>query len=191
LRISYPPQRFKATTRGILFINEVLSNAKSVWNCAKTATDPDNNWVEFYNSQDQPIDMYANRALLIDKTNGSVYYPGQATIIPAKGFLVAFLPTNFFPSTNISIEMQLFLNDVLIDDAALPPLHPDNSYARIPDGSNNWQTTVTPTIDASNVLPATMTPTARPTKAGTTIDTPSAKARGILPSSIRLAHHHC
>src|SRR5260370_27005593 len=46
----------------------------------------------------------------------------------------------------------------------IPPLPPDQSYARMTDGSATWQITGNPTIDASNTIPTpTPTPTLTPT----------------------------
>jgi hypothetical protein len=82
-------------------------------------------------------------------------------------------------------NVLLSIDGITIDQAAIPPLQPDQSYARVPDGTTTWLYAGTPTIDASNnstgqpVLPtssvqtpkATTTPMSS-TTAGTGVPAP-------------------
>jgi hypothetical protein len=54
-------------------------------------------------------------------------------------------------------------SDKVIDQVNIPGLATDDSFARIPDGSSNWQITTTPTIDAGNIETSSTTPTPIPT----------------------------
>lgn len=152
-------------TPHIVFINEVLPSPASVWNCSEQGTKAtsDDIWVELYNPQNQPFDLYAVHSYLDTGSGTTASYFPVGTAIAAHGFLVIF-PMKFagatFMLTNSS-TLRLLLNGTLVDQVTLIPLVPDTSYARMPDGGNTWQVTDTPTIDASNVPP---TPTPKPTR---------------------------
>ncbi len=76
-------------------------------------------------------------------------------------------------STIEIFSLRLLFRDVVIDQVEFSPLPPpDQSYARIADGSPNWQITSTPTIDASNT---SVSVTATPTH---TLKHPSTKGSG-------------
>ena len=60
-----------------------------------------------------------------------------------------------FPAVNsntliIGANLRLLIAGVTIDQVTVPALPVDQSYSRIPDGSNTWLITNTPTIDAGN-----------------------------------------
>jgi hypothetical protein len=55
-----------------------------------------------------------------------------------------------FSGTLINANVRLLIGGVTIDQVNIPSLPVDHSYARIPNGSNVWQITNTPTIDSSN-----------------------------------------
>ncbi|HTI14721.1 MAG TPA: hypothetical protein VL461_09155 [Dictyobacter sp.] len=147
--------------QGLIFINEVLSNPHSIWNCTDhTGNFSLNTWIELYNPQNQNIDLYAEHALL-DEGSGStnLYYLPLGSIIPAHGYLILFpCPQTCFPQANSTI-LRLNVNGVIVDQTTIPYLASDTSYARIPDGSSSWKVTTTPTIQSSNKLPAIATPT--------------------------------
>src|SRR5438105_4194282 len=42
---------------GTLFINEVLTNPNTPWNCANQSYSLKDVWIELYNAQNQPIDL--------------------------------------------------------------------------------------------------------------------------------------
>lgn len=148
------------TGPGTLFINEILSNPHSQWNCTNQSS---STWIELYNSSNQPIDLYASHTLINGVPSNSNYIVPFGTVILAHSFLVIFVDSNIFPASPPNTELQLFVGGNLIDTVTFPVLPQDQSYARIPDGSNNWQIAPTPTIDASNVPPvATATPTTGP-----------------------------
>jgi hypothetical protein len=56
------------------------------------------------------------------------------------------------------VTLRFLIGDTTIDQVSLPALGADQSYARVPDGSNTWEITKSPTINASNT-PLQPTPT--------------------------------
>jgi len=65
---------------------------------------------------------------------------------------------------NAGNNLRLTIGGTEIDQASIPALASDTSYARIPDGSANWQITANPTIDASNTSSTGVTSTPVATK---------------------------
>ena len=154
-----------SATPGIVMINEVLTSPQNEWTC--TAPNQTSNqihtWVEIYNPQSQPLDLYAARAILFYEVQGTQQDEGYplpfGSTIAAHGFLAVF-PSMNQPS-NVATQLpsaRLIISQVVIDQVSIPYLTDDISYARIPDGSNHWQITATPTIASSNTI-STSTPT--------------------------------
>jgi hypothetical protein len=170
-------------TPGIVVINEVLSASQLQWNCTASSA-ADNAWVELYNPQDQPYDLYATRASIDEGPGTQEYLLRFGSIIAAHGFLVVFPLDNMPLSTFTQLSsVRLLINlQVVIDQVALPSLLSDTSYARIPDGSNNWQIATTPTIGSSNQPPVATGPTANAisTKSHTTQQKSSKKQSGSV-----------
>jgi len=85
--------------------------------------------------------------------------PGSS--IASHGYLVLFPST--FSGSHIIANLRLLIEGISVDQVEIPTLHVDQSFARVPDGSNSWHITLTPTIDSSNnILPpaSVTTPTA-------------------------------
>jgi hypothetical protein len=153
-----------ATQYGSLLINEVLTLPHSTWNCSESGTyTPINDaWVELYNPQNQPFDLYSVHSSLDSGPNTNAFYLPFGSAIAAHGHLVIFPRTSgAFLSTEGTI-LRLIINDVVIDEVNIPPLGADQSYARIRDGSSTWQVTGNPTIAASNAPAQQATPTPTP-----------------------------
>lgn len=163
---------------GILRINEVLAVPGSTWNCSESgtyflATDA---WLELYNPQNQPFNLYAAHASIDSGPNSYAYYLPFGAAIAAHGFLVLFPNVN--SQTLIDrATVRLLINTVTIDQVSIPALAADQSYARIPDGANNWRITSTPTIDASNTS-SQLTPTPLPTTSPTSSTSGSGSSIG-------------
>jgi hypothetical protein len=153
-------------TPGIVLINEVLNNPGSNWNCSEPAntyslmTDA---WVELFNPQNQPFNLYAAHTSLDAGPNTFTFHFPFGAAIAARGYLVVF-PDTYAGMLNAGNNLRLTIEGTEIDQASLPTLAPDTSYARIPDGSANWQITTNPTIDASNTPSTGVTPTPVSTK---------------------------
>jgi hypothetical protein len=165
-----------SATPSVVVINEVLTSPQSQWTCTGKPNYTPNQesgwakyaWVEIYNPQNQPLDLYAAHATFFYETQSTqqhqFYSLPFGSTIAAHGFLVFFPFTNLFSNgyTQIS-SVRLTISQTVIDQVSLPPLAVDTSYARIPDGSNHWQITATPTIASSNTISnGASTPTPKP-----------------------------
>ncbi|MDQ2716491.1 MAG: hypothetical protein M3Z08_16425, partial [Chloroflexota bacterium] len=137
---------------GVIFLNEVLLAPVSTWDCAESGTSsmPSDSWVEFYNPQSQPFDLYKAHAGLDSGSNTSISYLPFGASIPAHGFLVVFPFRDPALAGRKTLLLRLLITDTVIDQVTIPTLLADQSYARTSDGGGTWQVTDTPTIDASN-----------------------------------------
>lgn len=150
-------------TPGIVVINEVLNNPHSTWNCAEPAGSfalTTDSWVELYNPQNQPFNLYTARASLDNGPNTPTFHFPFGAAIAARGYFVVF-PDTYSGTLNGGNNLRLTFSGTTIDQVSVPTPPADNTYARIPDGSTNWQITNNPTIDSSNLAstPITSTPT--------------------------------
>jgi hypothetical protein len=169
-----PPNNGASTpsaTPGIALINEVLTSPQSQWTCTAPNQTPNqiHPWVEIYNPQTQPLDLYAARAILSYAVQGTQqdedYFLPSGSTIAAHGFLATFPFTNLPPNSYTQISsVRLIISQTIIDQVPIPYLADDTSYARIPDGSNHWQITATPTIASSNTISSAATTPTRKTK---------------------------
>jgi len=157
------------SSKGIVLLNEILLNPQSTWNCSESGTDfvSKDTWVEVYNPQNQPFNLYVVHAYLDSGPNTTIYYLPFGSAIAAHGFLVVFPRTvaNFAPE--LAPTIRLVIASTIIDEVKVPPLAADQSYARLTDGASKWQVSSTPTIDASNNSSSvSSTPTSTTTSAG-------------------------
>lgn len=179
-------------TPGIVLINEILTNPGSTWNCTESSgtyslmTD---SWLEIFNPQSQPLNLYAAHASIDGGSNTPRFYLPFGSAIAPHGFLVVF-PNLSAGMLQAGANLRLLIQDTPIDMVSVPTLALDDSYARIPDGATNWQITIIPTIDASNVV-STGTPAPPPTRSGTggggsrgytTPTLPAVRADGTQPA---------
>ena len=123
-------------------------------------------WIEIYNPQNQPFDLYSVQVSIDTGPNTAHCYLPFGAAIAAHGFLVIFPPYRFFQLAETQ-TVRLLIGSTAIDEVTVPLLGKDQSYARIPDGSPNWFITYTPTIDASNIS-SIISPTPHRTKAEAT-----------------------
>ena len=138
---------------GKLLINEMLSLPGSRWNCSETQNTysiTNNSWIELYNPQSQPYNLYAAHATFEIGSSPKPFYLPLGSAIAPHGYLVLFL--SIFSGTLINTNVRLLIEGVTIDQVNIPTLPADQSYARIPDSSNSWMVTNSPTIDASNTM---------------------------------------
>ncbi len=152
-------------TAGIIALNEILLNPATAWNCSDTAgaSSPTDSWIELYNPQSQPLNLYSGHAMLDTGPGTNPYYFPLGASIAAQGFMVIFPFTRLSFTSSVTLSVRLIVNGTIIDQVTIPQLNPDQSYARMPDGSGKWQITASPTIDASNMT-GLVTPTPTPTK---------------------------
>ena len=175
-----------SASAGIIVMNEVLLEPHSTWNCSELGsyTALNDTWLELYNPQNEPFDLYAVHANLDSGPNTNAFYLPFGSAIPANSYLVLFPRTDpNFVSTETSTWRLLF-GGTLIDELKLPALGEDQSYARIPDGGSTWQVTTTPTIGASNALqPVPSTRTTRNTGTGSQSGTGTSHGTGSSSGS--------
>lgn len=165
------------TRAGIVRINEVLSNPASAWNCSDTTrsfTPTGDSWVELYNPQSEPLNLYPTHTQLSLDNGANWYQLPFGTSIAANGFLVLF-PEEKVP-TPAAWDILLTMGNTLIDTIRPPALQPDQSYARIPDGSNTWSLSSQPTIAGSNGASPPPMPSATIAKSTPTGQPPSGNA---------------
>ncbi len=140
-------------SHGILFINEALLTPRSTWNCSEvgTYTATNDTWIEIYNAQDQPFDLYSVRTSIDGGPNTNPFYLPFGSAIPPYGFLVVFprLDSNFLATETST--WRLLIEGIPVDEVSIPLLGEDQAYARVPDGSPTWVVTSKPTIDANNM----------------------------------------
>ncbi len=121
-------------------------------------------WIELYNPQSQPFNLYAVHAYIDTGLNTFRFYLPFGAAIAPNGFLVVF-PNSAANSTlqaGSNLRLMFAASDTPIDQVNIPGLAIDDSFARIPDGSSTWQITTTPTIDTSNIETSSTTPTPNP-----------------------------
>jgi hypothetical protein len=158
-----------SATHGTLFINEALLTPHSTWNCSEvgTYTATNDTWIEIYNAQNQPFDLYSVHTSIDSGPNTNPFYLPFGSSIAPYGFLVVFprLDANFLVTETTT--WRLLIGGIPIDTVSIPLLGEDQSYARVPDGGSTWVITSTPTIDANNIS-SVIPPTPTRTKAEAT-----------------------
>ena len=144
---------------GVIVINEVLLTPHSTWNCSENGAyfATTDSWIELYNTQNQPYNLYSAHAAIADNTNTSMYFMPFGASIAAHSYLVLFPYTNALFKETTTPTLKLIVNNVVVDQVAVPLLGPDQSYARTSDGASTWQVSTLPTIDASNTSLLTLT----------------------------------
>jgi hypothetical protein len=130
----------------MLFINEVSSTC-----------------IEIYNSQNQAFDLYGVHAALDSGPNTRISYLPLGSTIAPHGYLTVFsqLQSVYFNVPETDHTLRLLVSGVVVDEVNVPHLEPNISYARVPDGSPNWQLSANPTINASNNMLPTPTATSQ------------------------------
>ncbi len=159
---------------GIIVINEVLLVPHSTWNCSETGSyfSTTDAWIELYNTQNQAFNLYAAHALIDSGPNTNTYSFSFGATIAAHGYLVVFPRTSSAFASSETATLRLVIPNVVVDQVTVPPLGPDQSYARTSGGASSWEITSTPTIDASNtslqVTPTTISSSTGPAGPGET-----------------------
>lgn len=158
-----------AATHGILFINEALLVPHSTWNCSEVGvyTATNDTWIEIYNAQNQPFDLYSVHTSIDSGPNTNPFYLPFGSAIAPFGFLVIFprLDASFLATETSTV--RLLIGGIPVDEVSIPVLGEDQSYARIPNGGSAWVISSVPTIAANNTL-SVIVPTPTMTKAKAT-----------------------
>src|SRR5260370_1726884 len=119
-------------SRGVVLLNEILLNPQSTWNCSESGTYfvSKDTWVELYNPQNQPFNLYVVHAYLDSGPNTTIYYLPFGSAIAAHGFLLVFPRTvaNFAPEPAPTI--RLIIPTPTLDQVNSPPFPATHSYPR-------------------------------------------------------------
>lgn len=156
------------SVRGSVLINEVLNQPASSWNCSDAPGSHSfvaDSWIELYNPQRQALDLYAVHAKISLAGAADWYYLPSGSIIAADSFLVLFPLKALAVSSPTLWNLTLTIGAITIDQVSVPALQPDQSYARVLDGSKDWQVTSMPSIALTNgsaAPPPTATPARNP-----------------------------
>ncbi|HVA25931.1 MAG TPA: lamin tail domain-containing protein [Chloroflexota bacterium] len=136
-----PPQ-------GGVLLNELLTNPRQVnWDGSGTPTQAQ--WIELYNPTDSTISLAYWRITTANQATPAVLPAGQS--IGSHSYLVLFKRDLGLDLAQGAVSL-LDPNGNTVDSVSPPVLPPDQSYARIPDGSANWQVDGSPTLGGSNIL---------------------------------------
>ena len=170
-----------SATHGSLFINEALLTPHSTWNCSEVGVYSTTNdtWIEIYNVQNQPFDLYSVHTSIDSGPNTNPFYLPFGSSIAPHGFLVVFprLDPNFLATETSTL--RLLIGGIPVDEVSIPALGEDLSYARIPNGGSTWVITSVPTIDANNALSVVLpTPTRTKAEATATARATSGRSKG-------------
>lgn len=134
-------------------MNEVYSRGDAV--------NPD--WIEIYNPNTSQLDISGYK--IYDNGGQSGTKPKKefpaGSLIPAQGFLVIVVDDTTESGFGISSGGEdVWLESVsgtVVDNATIPALGVDSSYARIPDGGTTWMIVSPPTKGAANDTTAPVT----------------------------------
>jgi hypothetical protein len=141
-------------------LNEILTNPTKDWNCDGKA-DGSDQWIELINTSGSDESLFG---LQLGSQGKSVLLSSSYRIA-AYSYLIIF--SNQIPTIPLSRGSgQLDLLDgsgTVIDAVNYPALGTDQSYARSPNGTGQWQVTTTPTPGAANVITSGSSPTPTPT----------------------------
>jgi hypothetical protein len=114
---------------GSLLINEVLSTPGSTWNCSELNQKyvfGDDAWVELYNPESQPYNLFAAHASFDTGPNTLAYYLPLGAAIAPHGYLVLF-PAGYSGIRIIQANLRLVIAGVTIDQVNIPALPTDQS----------------------------------------------------------------
>ena len=132
---------------GVLVINEIMASPRSG---LRDADDELSDWVELYNSGDEPIYL-SNYALSDDEGKPVKWVFPQNAVIPGRSYYVVFCSgkdkveeSTYYPHTNFGISAEhetivlSTLTGQLVDRVTIDNLGKDLSYGRDPH-SMGWQ----------------------------------------------------
>lgn len=148
----------------ILFCSTNLAFATPIINELSPQSDPE--WVELYNPDDLPFDLGGMR--LVDGNSSTTDDLDLVGTISARAYLV-FTHTKGWLNDGGDTVTLLASDSATVDTISYTSSSKDQSYARIPDDSENWQT-ATSTYGAPNPTP---TPSPRPSPSPTPPPSPT------------------
>ena len=112
---------------GTIVINEVLLVPHSTWNCSETGTyfSTTDAWIELYNIQSQPFNLYAAHAFIDSGPNTNTYSFSFGTAIAGHGYLVVFPRIRSSFASTETATLRLVIANVVVDQISVPSLGPD------------------------------------------------------------------
>lgn len=130
--------------------NELLPDPSKIdWNNDGTISDASDEWIEFYNPNDTPVNIL-NYYIADESSKNNPKKFTSDKFIPAHGYLVVFSSEIGISLNNSNESVYLYDPDLnLIDTFTYSSSKPDNSYYRKSDGE--WDSTNSPTFEAENV----------------------------------------
>lgn len=108
-------------------------------------------FIELYNPSSESVELSGYK-LQDDKGVEEEYTIAEGTVIEAGAILVFYKDEHFEFGLGGSGDVVTVFDaeGKLVDTVEYPDMEDGSSYARIPDGSDNWQTVTEPTPGASN-----------------------------------------
>lgn len=134
-----------------LLINEILPNPAKDWNGNGDVSGMDDEFIEFYNSGNQSVDLsgYVLKDTVFRSTPGEYEIPDGTVIRPGE-FLVIFVSTSGVFQGNDGDSIKLYdPSGNLVDEKEYGSTTGDVSFARIPDGGG-WENSTAPTPGRPN-----------------------------------------
>jgi hypothetical protein len=134
---------------GKLLINEVLSLPGSRWNCTEqksTFSIKSDSWVELYNPQSQPYNLYTAHAIFVIGSSTTPFYLPLGSVIAPHGYLVLF--PSMFSDTLINTNIRLLMVSPTVSSPNQGPV-----------GSGYANSTPTPILDTQTVWSSLQFPT--------------------------------
>src|SRR5579859_495484 len=159
------PTSAQSTDPSSIKLNEILTNPKKDWDCDGD-TGAHNQWIELANMSSSDVELSHLELCCYGPSNNQALLLSTADRISAHGFLVFFIdqipPIPLFIGGG-TLELLSADTGATLDTVGYPALGTDQSYARSPDGTGQWQISDTPTPGKSNSFGAPA-PTPTPTK---------------------------
>ncbi|MDP9353021.1 MAG: lamin tail domain-containing protein, partial [Chloroflexota bacterium] len=131
-----------------IYVNEVLSQPDTDWN-GDGSVDTNDEWVELYNKGDSDVDL--DEWVIDDGPGGSDPFMLRSLFIRSDGYFVLFSSATGLRLNDSGDQVRLYRSDgALADDLHVPPLDPDQSVGRYPDGGSELSTDWLPTLGKPN-----------------------------------------
>ncbi len=158
-----------SSVHAAIVINEVLPNP--------TGEDTELEWIELYNSESSPISL--DGYILEDKNGKRITLSGAIQ----RWFVVYPKGEKSFALTNSGSTIRLLRSDESeVDSFNYGNSTEGKSFGRIPDGGSISSEKLSPTLESSNQLPVTPTPS--PTATSTPKPTQTPKPTAITPPPV-------
>ncbi len=155
----------------LLFINPFFCHASIVLNEIYPApSSGENEWVELYNNEDKNLNIYQYQLLDFDGHKMQLSTDG----VPSFGFIIA-TSSSVLNNTGDTVYLKNNLGETLDIATYSGTFNSTKTFAKCPNGGNNWFVLNIPTKNSSNEIACqTLTPTPTPYPTETPSPTPTA-----------------